>query len=216
MDQENKELLSVSDFAAKVGKTTSAVYQQLKGRLKNYVQVGDDGKSYISSEALGLYGVTPAPAKRSAAEKDGDETKGEVKRLKKDNEDLNEEVARLNGEISRLTEDGSRLEEANAQLKDANEQLKGANDELKEKITELTAENGRMALEIERLKMEKDHLNEMLAREQDLSRERWARLEAADRRIDSLMDKIPPMLPPASIESSSGGGLFGWLRKKKA
>ena len=111
---------------------------------------------------------------------------------------------------------GSRLEEANAQLKDANEQLKGANDELKEKITELTAENGRMALEIERLKMEKDHLNEMLAREQDLSRERWARLEAADRRIDSLMDKIPPMLPPASIESSSGGGLFGWLRKKKA
>ena len=77
-------------------------------------------------------------------------------------------------------------------------------------VQALKSENERLKTEITRLTLERDNLREQLAREQEISRERLTRLEAADRRIDSLLDKIPPMLP-----SGNGGGLFGWLKRKK-
>ena len=83
-----------------------------------------------------------------------------------------------------------------------------------EELNEATeaAENANKAheTEIARLTLERDNLRDQLAREQEISRERLTRLEAADRRIDSLLDKIPPMLP-----SGNGGGLFGWFKRKK-
>ena len=78
-------------------------------------------------------------------------------------------------------------------------------------IQALKSENEGLKAEITRLTLERDSLRDQLAREQELSRERLTRLEAADRRIDSLLDKIPPMLPAGN----AGGGIFGWLKRKK-
>ena len=78
-------------------------------------------------------------------------------------------------------------------------------------VQALKSENERLKTEITKLTLERDNLREQLAREQEISRERLTRLEAADRRIDSLLDKIPPMLPAGN----AGGGLFGWLKRKK-
>ena len=75
---------------------------------------------------------------------------------------------------------------------------------LQSEVNSLKAEN-------ERLQDRITDLQGQLAREQELSRERLTRLEAADRRIDSLLDKIPPMLPAGN----AGGGLFGWFKRKK-
>lgn len=204
MDQESKELLSVSDFAAQAGKTTAAIYQQIKGRLKPYVQAGDDGKTYISADALTLYGAKPSPPTPPTPDKEREETKGEAKRLKKENEDLRSDVDRLSGELPKLTGEVARLQDTNAQLTEANERLRA-------EITKMETEALMLKADADRLKLEKDHLTEMLARERELSSERRARLEAADQRIDILMDKIPPMLPPPSSESSGGvlGRLFG-------
>lgn len=145
MEQENMELFTVAAFASQVGKTTSAIYQQAKGRLKPYIVEGEDGSKRISAKALELF------------------EQRESKAPQKPFEALQSEVNRLQAE----------------------------NERLQDRITDLQGQ---------------------LAREQEISRERLTRLEAADRRIDSLLDKIPPMLPAGN---AGGGGLFGWLKRKK-
>lgn len=149
---ENARLFTVKNFASQVGITSSAVYQQLNGRLKPYAKKGKGGQVYITAEALQLYDNKP----RQTVDK-------------------------------------------------ASEALTSENEALKATVDNLKAENARLSGEL-------DHLREQLAREQELSRERLTRLEAADRRIDSLLEKIPPMLPAGN---AGGGGLFGWLKRKK-
>lgn len=151
MEAQENRLYTVKDFALQVGITSSAIYQQLNGRLKQYTHKGKGGKVLIEAEALQLYDAKQRPT------------------LDKSNEALKSELERLRAEI-----------EAKGQ-------------------------------EITRLSMERDNLREQLAREQELSRERLTRLEAADRRIDSLLEKIPPMLPAAG----EGGGLFSWFKRKR-
>ena len=154
MEQENMELFTVQQFALQVGKSSQAIYQQAKGRLKQYVKKGERGQVLIQAEALKLYKdkQTSQPA---TVDKD-------IQALQSENERLRAEIEAKDQEITRLT-------------------------------------------------MERDNLREQLAREQELSRERLTRLEAADRRIDSLLEKIPPMLPAGN----GGGGLFGWFKRKK-
>ena len=154
MEQENMELFTVQQFALQVGKTSQAIYQQAKGRLKQYVKKGEGGQVLIQAEALKLYKdkQTSQPA---TVDKD-------IQALQSENERLRAEIEAKDQEITRLT-------------------------------------------------MERDNLREQLAREQELSRERLMRLEAADRRIDSLLEKIPPMLPAAG----EGGGLFSWFKRKR-
>lgn len=154
MEQENMELFTVQQFALQVGKTSQAIYQQAKGRLKQYVKKGEGGQVLIQAEALKLY---------------KDKRTSQPATVDKDIQALQSENERLRAEI-----------EAKGQ-------------------------------EITRLSMERDNLREQLAREQELSRERLTRLEAADRRIDSLLEKIPPMLPAAG----EGGGLFSWFKRKR-
>lgn len=151
MEAQENRLYTVKDFALQVGITSSAIYQQLNGRLKQYTHKGKGGKVLIEAEALQLYDAKQRPT------------------LDKSNEALKSELERLRAEIA-------------------------AKDQ-----------------EITRLSVERDGLREQLAREQELSRERLTRLEAADRRIDSLLEKIPPMLPAGN----GGGGLFGWFKRKK-
>lgn len=151
MEAQENRLYTVKDFALQVGITSSAIYQQLNGRLKQYTHKGKGGKVLIEAEALQLYDAKQRPA------------------LDKSNEALKSELERLRAEIA-------------------------AKDQ-----------------EITRLSVERDGLREQLAREQELSRERLTRLEAADRRIDSLLEKIPPMLPAAG----EGGGLFSWFKRKR-
>ena len=147
MEQENTELFTVSQFALQVGKTSQAIYQQAKGKLKPYVRKGKGGQVYITADALKLYEEkqTSQPAT------------------------LDKDIQALQSEVN---------------------SLKAENERLQDRITDLQGQ---------------------LAREQELSRERLTRLEAADRRIDSLLDKIPPMLPAGN----AGGGLFGWFKRKK-
>lgn len=154
MEQENMELFTVQQFALQVGKSSQAIYQQAKGRLKQYVKKGERGQVLIQAEALKLYKdkQTSQPA---TVDKD-------IQALQSENERLRAEIEAKDQEITRLT-------------------------------------------------MERDNLREQLAREQELSRERLTRLEAADRRIDSLLEKIPPMLPAAG----EGGGLFSWFKRKR-
>ena len=151
MEAQENRLYTVKDFALQVGITSSAIYQQLNGRLKQYTHKGKGGKVLIEAEALQLYDAKQRPT------------------LDKSNEALKSELERLRAEIA-------------------------AKDQ-----------------EILRLSVERDGLREQLAREQELSRERLTRLEAADRRIDSLLEKIPPMLPAAG----EGGGLFSWFKRKR-
>lgn len=151
MEAQENRLYTVKDFALQVGITSSAIYQQLNGRLKQYTHKGKGGKVLIEAEALQLYDAKQRPT------------------LDKSNEALKSELERLRAEIA-------------------------AKDQ-----------------EITRLSVERDGLREQLAREQELSRERLTRLEAADRRIDSLLEKIPPMLPAAG----EGGGLFSWFKRKR-
>ena len=151
MEAQENRLYTVKDFALQVGITSSAIYQQLNGRLKQYTHKGKGGKVLIEAEALQLYDAKQRPT------------------LDKSNEALKSELERLRAEIA-------------------------AKDQ-----------------EITRLSVERDGLREQLAREQELSRERLTRLEAADRRIDSLLEKIPPMLPSAG----EGGGLFSWFKRKR-
>lgn len=151
METQENRLYTVKDFALQVGITSSAIYQQLNGRLKQYTHKGKGGKVLIEAEALQLYDAKQRPT------------------LDKSNEALKSELERLRAEIA-------------------------AKDQ-----------------EITRLSVERDGLREQLAREQELSRERLTRLEAADRRIDSLLEKIPPMLPAAG----EGGGLFSWFKRKR-
>ena len=151
MEAQENRLYTVKDFAFQVGITSSAIYQQLNGRLKQYTHKGKGGKVLIEAEALQLYDAKQRPT------------------LDKLNEALKSELERLRAEIA-------------------------AKDQ-----------------EITRLSVERDGLREQLAREQELSRERLTRLEAADRRIDSLLEKIPPMLPAAG----EGGGLFSWFKRKR-
>ena len=151
MEAQENRLYTVKDFALQVGITSSAIYQQLNGRLKQYTHKGKGGKVLIEAEALQLYDAKQRPT------------------LDKSNEALKSELERLRAEIA-------------------------AKDQ-----------------EIARLSVERDNLREQLAREQELSRERLTRLEAADRRIDSLLEKIPPMLPAAG----EGGGLFSWFKRKR-
>ena len=151
MEAQENRLYTVKDFALQVGITSSAIYQQLNGRLKQYTHKGKGGKVLIEAEALQLYDAKQRPT------------------LDKSNEALKSELERLRAEIA-------------------------AKDQ-----------------EIARLSVERDGLREQLAREQELSRERLTRLEAADRRIDSLLEKIPPMLPAAG----EGGGLFSWFKRKR-
>lgn len=151
MEAQENRLYTVKDFALQVGITSSAIYQQLNGRLKQYTHKGKGGKVLIEAEALQLYDAKQRPT------------------LDKSNEALKSELERLRAEIE-------------------------AKDQ-----------------EIARLSVERDGLREQLAREQELSRERLTRLEAADRRIDSLLEKIPPMLPAAG----EGGGLFSWFKRKR-
>lgn len=148
------ELFTVQQFALQVGKSSQAIYQQAKGRLKQYVKKGERGQVLIQAEALKLYKdkQTSQPA---TVDKD-------IQALQSENERLRAEIEAKDQEITRLT-------------------------------------------------MERDNLREQLAREQELSRERLTRLEAADRRIDSLLEKIPPMLPAAG----EGGGLFSWFKRKR-
>ena len=154
MEQENMELFTVQQFALQVGKSSQAIYQQAKGRLKQYVKKGERGQVLIQAEALKLYKdrQTSQPA---TVDKD-------IQALQSENERLRAEIEAKDQEITRLT-------------------------------------------------MERDNLREQFAREQELSRERLTRLEAADRRIDSLLEKIPPMLPAAG----EGGGLFSWFKRKR-
>lgn len=154
MEQENTELFTVSQFALQVGKTSQAIYQQAKGKLKPYVRKGKGGQVYITADALKLYEEkqTSQPAT------------------------LDKDIQALQSEVN---------------------SLKAENERLQDRITDLQGQ---------------------LAREQEISRERLERAEkaeqrseAADRRIDNLLDKIPPMLPAGN----AGGGLFGWLKRKK-
>ena len=154
MEQENTELFTVQQFALQVGKSSQAIYQQLKGRLKDYVKKGEGGQVLIKAEALKLYKEkqTSQPA---TVDKDIQALQSEVNSLKAENERLQDRITDLQGQ---------------------------------------------------------------LARKQEISRERLERAEkaeqrseAADRRIDNLLDKIPPMLPAGN----AGGGLFGWLKRKK-
>lgn len=48
---EDKELLTVREFAEAAGVTNKAIYQQIQGRLNDYVVIIDDTK-YIKREAL--------------------------------------------------------------------------------------------------------------------------------------------------------------------
>ena len=168
MEQENMELFTVQQFALQVGKTSQAIYQQAKGRLKQYVKKGEGGQVLIQAEALKLY---------------KDKQTSQPATVDKDIQALQSENERLRAEI------------------EAKDQ------EIEEQAQEIRAKDQ----EITRLTMERDNLREQLAREQELSRERLTRLEAADRRIDSLLEKIPPMLPAGN----AGGGLFGWFKRKK-
>lgn len=181
MEQENTELFTVQQFALQVGKTAQAIYQQAKGRLKPYVRKGESGQVYITADALKLYKVDK-PTEAAAVDKDNQFLQSEVNRLKSENEGLLARIANLELHVEELNEATEAAENANK----AHE------------------------TEIARLTLERDNLRDQLAREQEISRERLTRLEAADRRIDSLLDKIPPMLP-----SGNGGGLFGWFKRKK-
>ena len=179
MEQENTHRFTVQQFALQVGKSSQAIYQQLKGRLKPYVTKDEGGQVYITAEALKLYkGKQTSQQTSQPATLDKD-----IQALQSENEGLRARIANLELHI----------EELNA----ANE---AAEDTNKAHETEIT-----------RLTLERDNLREQLAREQEISRERLTRLEAADRRIDSLLDKIPPMLPAGN----AGGGLFGWFKRKK-
>ena len=188
MEQGSAELFTVQQFALQVGKTSQAIYQQARGKLKPYVRKGESGQVYITADALKLY-KADKPTEAAAVGKDNQFLQSEVNRLKAENEGLLARIENLELHIEELNEATEAAEDANK----ANE-----------------AEIAGLEREIDRLTMERDNLRDQLAREQEISRERLTRLEAADRRIDSLLDKIPPMLP-----SGNGGGLFGWFKRKK-
>ena len=189
MEQENTGLFTVQQFALQVGKSSQAIYQQLKGRLKDYVKKGEGGQVLIKAEALKLYKEkqTSQPA---TVDKDIQALQSEADSLKAENEGLR----------ARITNLELHIEELNA----ANEAAEDA--------------NKAQGLRIAGLEKDVENLKYLLAREQETSRERLERAEkaeqrseAADRRIDNLLDKIPPMLPAGN----AGGGLFGWLKRKK-
>ena len=99
MEQENMELFTVQQFALQVGKTSQAIYQQAKRRLKQYVKKGEGGQVLIQAEALKLYKdkQTSQPA---TVDKDIQALQSENRALKAEIASLREQLAREQ-EISR-------------------------------------------------------------------------------------------------------------------
>lgn len=99
MEQESVELFTVSQFALQVGKTSQAIYQQAKGKLKPYVRKGKGGQVYITADALKLYEEkqTSQPA---TLDKDIQALQSENRALKAEIASLREQLAREQ-EISR-------------------------------------------------------------------------------------------------------------------
>lgn len=166
MEQESARLFTVQQFALQVGKTSQAIYQQAKGKLKPYVRKGKGGQVLIQAEALKLYEEkqTSQPA---TLDKDIQALQSENKGLKAENEGLKARIANLELHIEELNE--------------ANEAAKDANKAHEAKIAEL--------------EKDMDNLREKLAREQETSRERLKNYEDEKQRCDKLLDRITPMLP---------------------
>lgn len=186
MEQENTQLFTVQQFALQVGKTSQAIYQQIKGRLKSYVTRGEGGQVLIQAEALKLYKdkqTSQQTSKPAPVDKDIQALQSENKGLKAENEGLKARIANLELHIEELNE--------------ANEAAKDANKAHEAKIAEL--------------EKDMDNLREKLAREQETSRERLKNYEDEKQRCDKLLDRITPMLPAGN----AGGGIFGWLKRKK-
>lgn len=103
MEQENTELFTVSQFALQVGKTSQAIYQQAKGKLKPYVRKGKGGQVYITADALKLYEEkqTSQPA---TLDKDIQALQSEVNSLKAENERLQDRITDLQGQLAREQE----------------------------------------------------------------------------------------------------------------
>lgn len=179
MEQENTQLFTVQQFALQVGKTSQAIYQQIKGRLKPFVKKGEGGQVYITAEALKLYKdkqTSQQTSKPAPVDKD-------IQALQSENEGLRARIANLELHIE--------------ELKEANEAAEQTNKAHEAKISEL--------------EKDMDSLREKLAREQEISRERLKNYEDEKQTNRELIVRFPPQLPAGN----AGGGLFGWLKRKK-
>lgn len=99
MEQGSAELFTVQQFALQVGKTSQAIYQQARGKLKPYVRKGESGQVYITADALKLYKVDK-PTEAAAVGKDIQALQSENRALKAEIASLREQLAREQ-EISR-------------------------------------------------------------------------------------------------------------------
>lgn len=104
------ELFTVQQFALQVGKTSQAIYQQAKGRLKQYVKKGEGGQVLIQAEALKLYKdkQTSQPA---TLDKDIQALQSENERLRAEIEAKGQEITRLSMERDNLREQLAREQE---------------------------------------------------------------------------------------------------------
>lgn len=96
MEQGSAELFTVQQFALQVGKTSQAIYQQARGKLKPYVRKGESGQVYITADALKLYKVDK-PTEAAAVDKD-------IQALQSENTALKAEIASLREQLAREQE----------------------------------------------------------------------------------------------------------------
>ena len=96
MEQGSAELFTVQQFALQVGKTSQAIYQQARGKLKPYVRKGESGQVYITADALKLYKVDK-PTEAAAVGKD-------IQALQSENTALKAEIASLREQLAREQE----------------------------------------------------------------------------------------------------------------
>lgn len=101
---DDKELLTIKEFSKAVGKTPQAIYQQLNGRLKPFVQIVDNKKMLEKTALWDVFGMNRENLVQELSKDDHsiqanlEEVLYEI--LKEELEAKNEQIAILQAELA--------------------------------------------------------------------------------------------------------------------